>query len=156
MSELSAAGVAATFAESTGEVPLYLIQFDHTDLTSPIRMVNNKEDIVSNGNIYTAFPFDIILPEQTPDRASTTTVRLCNVDRQVSTLLDGLSSRPTLTVSMVLASSPDTIELGPAEYEVIDYVYGSTTIEATLSYENVNEELIPAHTINPADFPGAF
>lgn len=153
---LSATAKAAIFAQETGECPLFLVEFDHTDWGSPIRIVNNTEDVVSGGNTYTAFPFELELPESAPDREARTTIRVCNVDRQIVALLDALATPPTATLSLVLASTPNTIELGPADFELVDYQYGTLVLEGTLAYEDVLNERIPADIFSPGDYPGLF
>jgi hypothetical protein len=153
---LSLTAYKAIMAQSTGQVPLFLIEFTHVDLVQPIRLVADEQDIVSNGNTYTAFPFSVILPDDQVGRVATTTLELCNVSLELVSQLDALTTYPELTLSLVLASSPDTLELGPAEYQVSGYGYNGTTISAALAFENINEELSPSRTINPSETPGAF
>ena len=153
---LSATAAAALFKASTGEAPIFLVTFDHDDWASPIRMANNMEAVVSGGETFFPFPFELSLPGEDPERESTTTITACNVDRQMSAALDALSSAPSVTVALVLASTPNVIELGPAEFSLRDYQYSKLTIEGSLSYEDVLNEMIPAGTFNPGEFRGLF
>ena len=43
----------STLAEvSAPEAPLVLLEIDHEELASPVRVVNDTQDVVSNGNTY--------------------------------------------------------------------------------------------------------
>ncbi len=61
---LSDALKQAAFLQDTDEVFLALLTIAHADISPSIRVVNNTENITSNGNLFTAFPFDIQLPDE--------------------------------------------------------------------------------------------
>lgn len=46
---------------------LTLLTVEHTTLSTPLRIVRNNEDVTSNGNVYTAFPFEVELPNSSDD-----------------------------------------------------------------------------------------
>lgn len=153
---LSAAAAAAAFAQQTGEAMLFLVKISHADWGSDVCMVNNNVDIVSSGTTYTAFPFDISMPPDNAEREARTTLKVCNVSREIIVLLRALSTAPTVTVSLVLGSTPDTVEAGPWAFTATDYGYDQFSIEATLAYEDVLSEPIPKDTFNPSHFAGLF
>lgn len=154
---LSLTALAAMLAQNTGEVMLSLIVLDHADFTNPVRIVNDRQDIVSNGETYSAYPFEVLLPAEDSEQPQVLTqVKLCNVDRQVIALLRELATYPTVTLSLILASTPDTVEYGPAVFEMDSYEYDAQTITCNVTYENVLNEPIPADKFNPADYSGIF
>ena len=62
MRTLSSAAQAAVFAAQTGEAFLVLLELNHADLATPIRVTSDAVATVSNGDTYTPFPFFISLP----------------------------------------------------------------------------------------------
>jgi len=65
---LSNAALASMNAQATGEVWLVLLTLSHPTLATPIRLVNNNEDVVSRGSTFLAFPFEVELPGEDPDQ----------------------------------------------------------------------------------------
>lgn len=129
----------------------------HSSWASTLRIVNDRQDITSGGNVYSAFPFEVLLPaEDTEQQQVHTKVKLSNVDRQMIATLRGTSTEPTVTVSLALASTPSTIELGPMEFIMSSYDYDAAEITGILTYENILNEPIPGDTFNPQDYPGVF
>lgn len=72
---------SGAFAQTTGQVFLVLIkmviQFSGGPAT--VRVVNNTEDIVSNGQTFTAYPYEILLPEESEGKVTGARLRLDNV-----------------------------------------------------------------------------
>ncbi len=74
------------------------------------RVVNNNENITSNGEVYTAYAFSLTLPTDNLDDVPSVRLEIDNVDQL---LVDGLRAAtlpPRFTVQVVLASQPDVIE----------------------------------------------
>ena len=59
---VSATLEAAVYEQETNEIFHILLEIAHTDMSATLRFVNNTEDVVSNGDTYTAFPFLIDFP----------------------------------------------------------------------------------------------
>jgi hypothetical protein len=108
--------------------------------------------------LYVPFPFDVILPDESDDAVPRVTLRIDNVDRRIVSELRSVVTNVPVTVRMtvVLASSPDTIEVGPMEFSLRDVEYTATTVEGTLLYEDVLNESFPADSFTPSRFPGLF
>ncbi|WP_025324508.1 DUF1833 family protein [Deferrisoma camini] len=156
MRTLSAAATRAITAQETGEAFLLLLTIDHPDLTQPIRVARNGEDVVSRGNTYTAYPFEIEIPEERGDRPPRVRLVLDNVDRQITEAIRPLTSSPTVTLEVVLASSPDTVEAGPYDFTIRNITYDAQVITAELAYEDVLNLRFPADRFTPNLFPGLF
>jgi len=149
---VSATFKAAAYAQQTNEVVLVILEIDHDDLAAPIRVVNNTENITSGGDEYLAAGFDIKLP----DDDGKTTISVCNVDRIMVQAIRSISSRPTVTISVILASDPDTIEVGPYIMELSEVSYDAFTVTGTLTFDNFLDEPFPGDKFNPGIFPGLF
>lgn len=156
MRALSPAAVAAAHAEETGEVFLTLLTFEHPDIPAPIRVVNNHTDIVSRGNRYIGYPFDIVLPGEDPSRPQSASLRIDGVDGQIVSILRGLTSPPTVTLEVILASSPDLIEVAFEDLTLSSADWDATTITADLAYEDILNEPFPGDSFTPATTPGLF
>jgi hypothetical protein len=84
------------------------------------------------------------------------TLSIDNVDRQIVNAVRALTGPPTVTVSVVLASSPNTIEAGPYQMTLRDASYDSLVVSGTLSVEDMMNEPYPVDLMTPANFPGLF
>jgi hypothetical protein len=142
-------------SSETSEVAVLLVALTHADITT-IRIANDMQAVTSNGNTYDAFPFEVTLPNDDPDDLSRTTLTVCNVDRSMVTAFRSLSSAATATLSLVLASAPDTVIAGPFEFLVRAVTYDVETVSCTLAYEDVLNEPIPGDIFDPTNFRGLF
>jgi hypothetical protein len=152
---LSAAALAAMFAQETDAVFLVLLTLTHPDITT-LRVVNNTQDVTSRGNVYVAFPFDAKLPTDIAEQLGTVQLTISNVDRRIIDEIRTIEGPMTATFEVVTASAPDTVEVGPLTFDAIECDYTVDSITATLAYEPILNEPFPAGTFNPQDFPAMF
>lgn len=153
---LSAKATAALFAQETAEVFLVLLTVEHQDLAEPIRVVNNTEDITSRGHLFVGWPFEVTLPDSDPQQVSRATLRIDNVDRQITAAIRGLTSSPTLTFEVIMASTPDVVEVSFGNMQLESVQYDALEISGELTYENVLIEPYPGDSFTPQNFPGLF
>jgi hypothetical protein len=153
---LSSAALQAIFAQETGEAVFFLVEIDHPDFVQPIRLVNNNENVISGGETYFAFPFDVSIPSEKSDELPSTQIRICNVDRQMIAALRALTTEPTVTLSVVLGSTPNTVEVGPFAFKLSNYSFDALSISGALGYEDILNEPFPSGAFNPAEWPGLF
>jgi hypothetical protein len=146
---------AALFGQQTGEALLVLLAIDHDDMASTLYVVNNTENITSNAQEYIAFPFETKLPDfsQGIPKAQLT---ISNVDRQIVQTIRSITSKPTVTLSVVLSSTPDTIEYGPLDFEMDNVQWNVFVVTGTLSFENIHDEPYGGDRFTPNMFPGLF
>ena len=154
--DLSLAALQAMLAQSTDVVLVSLLEVNHASLSSPIRLVNNTEDIVSGGNTYTAAAFQATLPPDADKRNPTAQIVVSNVDQAMITALRTVTSAPTFTLSVVNAATPDTAEYGPLEMDLRDYEVSAQTIRMNLSQTDLTQEGFPYLKFDPPTFPGLF
>lgn len=152
---LSTTALASIHAESTSEVWLVLLTLSHASLAAPIRVVNNTEDITSRGNLFTAFPFEIVLPGEQNDGPISASVRFDNVSREILYAVRGLTSSPSISLEVILASDPNTVELSFDGLLLRNVNYSSGAIEGDLQFEMLYQEPITL-TMTPSRFPGLF
>lgn len=150
---VSAETLKSMMARDTDEVYLLLITIDHPTFTTPIRVVNNTEDVVSNGNTFVALPFEAVLP--TPG-TPTTTLKIDNVDREITDALiaaDQADGKPSVTLEIVVAQRPDVVELGPFPMVLDNAPFDQLVVSGELSFGNELDQAYPGGTFNLADYP---
>lgn len=154
MRTLSNAAIAAMNAPQSGEVWLVLLTISNPSIET-IRVVNNNEDIVSRGNTYLAFPFEIELPGQDPDSPSSARLRIDNVDKRIVEAVRSISTPPIITIEVVLASQPDTVEIGYTDLTLRAVEYDVNSVRGELTFESIFSEPVTL-TMTPNRFPGLF
>lgn len=152
--EVSAAFTEAATAETTDEVIVVLLTVSHDDLDAPIRVCDNIEAITSNGHEFLALPFDIELPDD-GERPGEARVRIDNVSRDITLVLRRISSPPTVTIQVALASQPDTIEYELSNLTLRDATYDLNYVSGYLRFEDLSTEAV-AEQMTPQRFPALF
>lgn len=156
MRNLTAKFKAAAAAEHTSEILLWLLEITHPDLAAPIRIVNDKQSYLHNGNTYSPFPFSLDLPDAQQGNIPTGVLTIDNVDLSIQTALRTVSSPPTVNVTAALASQPDVPELPTIPFLIKDWTADNESVTATLSFTLPSNETYPMHHIDPGHFPMAF
>lgn len=155
--DLSTAAVKAVLAQQTDEVFVFLLQVDHPSFVAPIRVCNNNEDVTSGGFEFLRFPFEITLPDDSESAPPAVKLRIANADREIVNAVRSISGEPaTVTLSIVMASSPNTIEAGPLVFKLRDVEYNASEVTGTLKFEDILNEPYPADTYSPTRYPSLF
>lgn len=136
------------------DLPLVLIEIHHADLASPILVVNNTVNVVSNGDTYTAFPFEISLPDSLEDAPPRARLRIDNVGREIGQAIRSISSPASVVISVIRQDDPDTVEMTWPAMSLRNVRYDVRAVEGDLSFEDLTREPYPAHIFSPAEFPG--
>ena len=147
---------SAMFGQQTDEVVLVLLTLDHDDLASPIRVTSDGVDSISNGETFLAYPFQINLPEQGEDGPSVGKLTIDNVNQSIAQAVRSISTPPDLTIQIVLASDPDTVEVELTNYEFTDIVITAETVVGNISRKVFYNEPYPCYYFIPSQFPGMF
>ena len=132
-----------------------LLQTTHPNLPEAIRVVNNNENVTSGGNVYIAYPFEIELPGEDSDQPPLARLRIDNVDRLLVATVREIATPPQITIRVVLASQPDTIEMEFQGLTMRNVTYDAATISGELVFEQILVEPV-ATVMTPSKFPGAF
>lgn len=160
MRTLSPAMLAALHAQETGEVVLARIIITHPLIIGgPLRLVQNLQDVVAGGNTYTAFPFQITLPDE-DEAGATPRIKLVidNVDRSIVATIRSLppSPPPSVDIEIFLASQPNVVEVSYTGLTLRTVPYDVFTIEGDLVLDEDDREPYPQNAMTPALFPGLF
>lgn len=155
----SAVFKAAANAQETGEVLVALITITHSSIIGgPLRLVQDLKDMTSNANVYTAFPFEIRLPDDTDDGPAKVLLTIDNVDRSIMVALRTMppSSPPTVTVELVLASQPNVVEISIQNMTLRSISGDAVQIEGELRMDEEDLTPFPEGSFTPSQFPGLF
>lgn len=99
---------------STGarEAPLLLLEITHPQLGSPVRVVNDNQDLLSNGLLFVAMAFRVTPPDDLEQGLPRASLAVDNIGRELTQWIEGSAGGADAQVRMmqVLRSDPDTIE----------------------------------------------
>ena len=151
---LSATAIHEAFAEHSQVAWHILLDITHPDLAAPLRFVNSRSDIVSNGNTYTAFPFEIVIPDEDGDNPQKAQLKIDNISREVYAAIWALDPSPTVSVSICLSSQPDVIEYRTGNLFLNQVTADEMYLIGDLSPLQYSRETFPGAVVNPARFPG--
>lgn len=157
MRSVSLPFLQAALAQQTGEAPIALATINHASLAAPIRVTNYDVAIVSRGDTYSAFPFQAILPNDSAETAPRSRLMIDNVDRSIGLAMRAASGDPpAVSIEVILASSPDTVEASFAEFPLRDVRYDDLTVQGDIALDSLASEPFPGGRFLPGTFPGMF
>lgn len=91
---------------------LELLTITGGGIATPIRVVNDTRDVVSNGNTFLALPFQLNLPKDAAREVPRAQLRLDNIGRELTQELEALQPGAELmaTIQVVYRATPNVIE----------------------------------------------
>ena len=157
----------AAYRPQTGEVVVMLLTLTHADLAAPIRASNDNKNTfaiggvtvrgtISNGENYVYLPMGFQLPDDSEESISEARIQLDNIDRAILASIRSITSAPSVTIQLVLASQPNTIEAAYNNFALADVQADPLTISGRLTLGNFLGEPYPGGSMNPSNFPGMF
>jgi hypothetical protein len=164
---ISLTAIAAGNAEQTNEVWVFLITVEHEALEDgPERFSSNATERLSDdplrygttsrGNVYEFLPLSMVLPDDSEGVPPALKLVLDNVLRQAVPLLRSITTPAAVTVEMVLASDPDTVEVSYPAFDLVNSDYDAQGVSIDLTVNALANEPYPAGTFTPGGFGGLF
>lgn len=136
------------------DLHLVLLTIAHPDLPAPIRVVNNTENVISNGQTYVAFPFNISLPESRDDAPPRAHLSISNVSQEIGQAIRSIVDPPFVTIRVIRQATPDVVEMIHQGLRLTGVSYNASAVSGDLVREDFVVEPYPAVTYSPAEFPG--
>ena len=138
-------------------LPLTLLEITHSALTTPIRVVNDTQDITVNGNVYSAMAFRATLPDDLSQGQPRAGLAIDNIGRELTDWIESTGGGKDAQVRLmqVLRSDPNTLEIDITLW--LDNVgMNQTEVNGELSFDDILNR--PAVTVNyrPEIAPGLF
>jgi hypothetical protein len=153
---VSATGLRSLFAEESSEVWVVLLTLDHVDLPVAIRVCSDAVDIVSRGETFVSFPFELTLPDDTDGGPPRATLTIDNVSREIAEAVRSVTSPPSVVIEVVRAAEPNVVEAVLPVFELRNVRYNAQTVSGELEVEDLTSEPYPADSFTPAKFRGLF
>jgi hypothetical protein len=162
---LSGSAIRAAFAETTDEAFLVLLTIAHPDLAQPIRVVNNHVNVTSRGNVFIGCPFQPLLPDEIEGQLPRLRMEFDNISfvdpadqqqRRISDYVRAIATPFTVTLEVILGSTPDVVEAGPLALTAVHVEYDAAIVSAELALEDVLNEPYPGDSFVPSRYRGLF
>jgi hypothetical protein len=154
--QVSSAALQALLAESTNQVFLVTLELTGTGISTPIRVVNDNIDLIVSGVTYSAFPFQITLPSDDPDKPPVAKLSISNVTQLIIDELRALPTPPQVEIAIRMASSPAVVEYGPWQLDAASMSYDMNVIDIDLRMRDFTVEPFPYLRMTPSYFPALF
>jgi len=122
--------------------------------TNTFHYVNNTEDITSNGQLYTAFPFKFTLPSDTDEEVPILQITISNIGLDLIDDLSVSTSDVIADIDIVFASVPDFVEINLSAMILKGIVYDDKFITMSLGYDDILNVQVPSYTYSAKDYPG--
>jgi hypothetical protein len=157
---ISAAAMQAALAVRTNEVFLTCLTIlppTGSTAFAPIHLVDDMQALVRSDATYQPFAFKIQLPDDTDNSIPQVTVTIDSVDRSIIEAIRTVPGLPIVEFFVVLASSPNTVELGPFNFSLLSATYDALVVTGTLGYEEdfLNQQ-VPSDLYTPTNSPALF
>jgi hypothetical protein len=144
-------------ATSAPETPIVLLEITHPDLPTPVRVVNDSQNLTSNGLEYIACPFRCLLPDDIENQLPKATLAVDNVGRElmywIETSAGGYGAQARFM--QVMRSRPDLVEYD-ITLDMSNIKATSTQITADLGFENIFTRPAITMRYDPFTAPGVF
>lgn len=154
--KLSQTAIEAVTAPETAVVFLTLLTIKVDD--EPILyLVNDKQELVSQGHTYIPCAFQALLPDQTSDGNKTCKLQIDNSDIAIyKSIKAAIGKKISVSVGVVISTTPDVYEQGPLDFVLrnINVTVQSITGELYDSY--IQDRKFTALVYSPDEFPGMF
>lgn len=155
----------AVYGQQTDEVLLVLLKIDHEDFSGlgldPLRFTNDGVDTISDvdggSETYVAYPFKIVLPSNVESGITHGSIVIDNINRDIVSAIRQIGSEPCeVSIWVVLASSPDTVEAEFTGFRFAKISYNDFDVSGEITIESFLNEPFPGDTFLPGTFPGLF
>lgn len=154
MRALSPEAFRNLFAQESKDAFLLCLTIEHANLPAPIRVVKNTEDLVRNAGTFLKCQFDINLAGDAQDSPPQVQLVIDNVNKAIAIALQTLQGKVKITLEVVLASQPDTVEISQSFF-LLNSSFNKSAVSGTLGYEEeVLNQSFPKDTYTPTNTPG--
>lgn len=158
---------------STAEVEVALFQIEHPLLSDPVRLSTDPTERLADeplsygtrsawlGADPATEPFLFVLasaelPGDQEDAPAAASIILANVSRDLASVLRSFTTRATVHLAVVLASSPDVVEVEYRDLRLVAVEGTAAEITLRISRAPIEDESVPMDRFTRDRFPGLF
>lgn len=171
MRRLSLNARLAQDARATGEIEVALILIEHPELTAPIRLSTDNTERISDDPLvygtrstwrganpatepYLWIVASAVLPGDAEDAPASARIAVENLDIEMVELVRSFTDPATVSLAVVLASSPNVIEAEWSGLQLASADITGSEIVLSLSRDEVELEAFPPGRMTRHKFPG--
>lgn len=136
---------------------LVLLELTAPSMGATLRLVNDSQDWISNGESYVGFPFRFKLPDDTAGQAPRAVLEIDNVGRDMTADLEGLQPNEILTATIRIVDRDDPDDVFQT---MVLPVYGVSVNQqvatAHLGVDYIMRQAAVTLRANPYTLPGIF
>lgn len=143
-------------AQDSNDPLLTLVTITHPDMVEPIRLVNNTEDITSNGHLYSAFSFTCGLPNDDGESIKQVQLNVDNTSLEFISTIRSITTPMSVNIDFILVSIPDIIQFSLEDLEVRSVAYDISSMRFILTVDDNMNVSLTSEEYNPATYPGLF
>lgn len=134
---------------------LWLLTLQNDDI-DPIYVVNNNVDLISNGQLFTAYPFALVLFDSDGDKLPIMKLSIDNIDRAFLELIIGTTSEISVKADLIEASNPDLIEMSVDGMTLQHIQANASKITGTLVIQNILNTRFPRDVMSRDQYAGLY
>jgi hypothetical protein len=146
--------------QETGDVYVTLVRVKENDSTPIALFSSDSVDTVFNTLTFSAYPFDITLPDSQEGQETRARLTLTNVDRVMIEKLRNATEHLLVDLWVVFMKAPNYTSRDVMAYypnmELREVVYDTMTVSGSLTYESFLSEPFPKDLMTARHFPGLF
>lgn len=134
-----------------------LLEITNPSFTEPMRIANDVQDWVSQGQSYIGIPFGFTLPEDVSGSAPRMRLAMDNVGRGISDELERLQPG-SVTMARLIVVAKDTPDVHEHVYwlPLTQVSISGATAQATASVDELMRQAATKQISNPFTLPGIF
>lgn len=142
---------------SSEEAPLVLLEITHPSLSIPVRVVNDMQDVMSNGSLFLACPFRFVPPDDYENQLPKARLAIDNVGRDLMYWIETTSGGQGSAVRAmnIMRSRPDQIEWS-ISMNLYNVQVTMKEVTAELGFDNLFAKPAVARQFRPDNSPGLF
>lgn len=148
--------LAQLYAQESNDPFLTLVTLNHSSFPSPLRFVDNTEDITSRGNVFKAFPVAIVLPVDDGESERVVKINFDNVSLELIDEIRTVTTQIGVSLELVLASSPNQVQMSLEELKIGQVSYNASAISCTLVMDDFLGGALTSERYTPTSYPGIF
>lgn len=153
---LSATAMAEAFNEHSSSAWYMLLTISHPDLATPLRLVNSRSDLISNGHTFTWFPFTVVLPDDDGENSPRAKLKIDNVSREIYRTIWALDPAPYIQIDVVVSDDPNQIEYTAGNMRLVNVTVDELFITGELAPDISVLDPFPGDSFSPGKFPALF
>jgi len=155
MRNYSASARENLLATSANEPFLVLLEITHSDLAVPVRVVNDTQNLTSNGAEFIGCPFDVTLPDDVAGQVPQAKLEIDNIGRDLTQWLEFSrgGQGAICRIMQVMRSDPNTIEFDMT-LDLTNMVINNETVTGMLGFQNMLNRTGTIPTFTPQNAPG--